>query len=394
MKTVEIFIDESGDILRHKPLNLTGIAVLAPDHDLRERFHLELFERLKTEGLTSGVCDGTAPNDTDRMATANRIAEELEAPEWFLPKRAEGDNWDFHWSEVCRLASTAQEVAAASRVTMLAFSLRFPNSSARRWSAPDTSTNLLLDRPYGECLKDVLELLLFETPLINEAIAAGASLSLDLPTRSLGAPVPATGQDAQVGSMWSEWGVDSRAERNRETGEPEVVSSSLDPGDAIEILTGALNRRPHRGTDLRIDRARCCKLIDWERWRASAAPDRRKKNYWAMYSSPRPRQIHFLADFLASGIFQERVELEQAPFRIWLDRGFELSSVDQQADRWLSATRAFANGDRSGALRTVATITSQAGHQTTKTYGFFRQRAGEWPDQLTAQDLSSLFASI
>lgn len=393
MKTLEIYIDESGDITRSRPMNISGVAVLAPGEEARDAFHASYFERLASAGLTAGVCDLAAANTAD----ARQIAETLEAPERFIPKRPGDGDWDAFWATIHRTAHVAQACADEHGVDLLAFSLRFPASTTRRWGTADPAVDLLLDRPYGECLKDVLELLLFETPRIRQAIASGPGclLAFDLPTRTLAAPVEEPDLDAKVAEAWGRWGVQARDDFNRETGHPELVANTLEPADGIEILTAALNRRTTDSIPFRVERARCCKLVSWSQWAMPLVPDpikRQKKRYWAMASSPRPRQIHFLADFLSNGIFNDNIRPSMDPYRIWFDRGFVLSSVDEGADVWLSAVRSFANGDRVGALQAIREVSATPGHERTKTYHFFRRAATGWPARLTGAELKRLFA--
>lgn len=121
---------------------------------------------------------------------------------------------------------------------------------------------------------------------------------------------------------------------------------------------------------------------------------RRRSRRWKIASSPRPKQIHFLADYVSNGVFNENVNPNTAPYKAWFDRGFVLSSVDEEADRWLSAVRAFANGDRVTALKIVNGLCKMPRHQQTKTYHFFHRAALGWTETLTTQDLKRLFTEV
>ena len=394
MKTVEIFIDESGDIRRQRPMNITGVAVIAPGIVERDAFHAGYLERLKTAGLTAGVCDVFAPNTGE---DAGVIAEKVVMPETFLPKRPSSEDWRTFWGKVQTMAEAAESCARQYGVTLIGFSLQFPSSTLRRWGTPDRVLDQLLDRPYGECLKDVLELLIYETPQIWQTVnnSQGCLLSFDLPTRTLGAAVDNDQVEQSLNNAWRLWGIHARRERNPATGGAEIVAGTLEPSDAIEILTTALNRRRLDGVKVHVERARCCKLVSWSQWQMSNVADDRKRSnrrFWAIESSPRPKQIHFLADLISNGIFNGQIRPNMDPYRIWFDRGFVLSSAEEVADEWLAAVRAFANGDRVLAIQKVGDICRRDEHKGTRTYQFFRRSATGWPEQLSDGDLRRLFA--
>ena len=380
-------------------MNITGLAVLAPSEEVRESFHGALLAELETAGLTAGICDDFAPNDGRPSLD---IAEAISIPASFIPKRPMDGDWEGFWRTIQELADAAHRIAGEKRVTLVAFSLQFPPTTERRWGTPDPAIDQLLDRPYSECLKDVLELLIFETPQIREALQSpgGCLLAVDLPTRAFGASVEQEEElPGKLANAWGHWGLKARPDRNRDTGQPEIVAGTLDPGDAIEILTTALNRRPAESIAFQVERARCCKLISWSQWEQieGITDPRRQKNkrYWAMESSPRPKQVHFLADFLSNGIFNEAIRPNVDPYRIWFDRGFLLSSATEQAGDWLLAVRAFANGDRVSALKSVHAIRGAADHaDKSRTSQFFRRCATGWPDELRAADFQRLFSEI
>jgi len=398
MKTVEILIDESGDIRRRRPMNITGLAVIAPSVEARDAFHATYVAELDAAGLTAGICDHFAPNDGRQPLD---IAEAVQMPRQFIPKRPTDGNWQQFWLTIQQVADTAHRVAGQAGINIVAFSLQFPPTTERRWGTPDATIDQLLDRPYSECLKDVLELLIYETPQISTALRAteGCLLSVDLPTRTFGAPVGHGEMPAKLADAWGHWGLKARAETNRDTGQPEIVAGTLDPADAIEILTTALNRRPAEPISFQVERARCCRLINWPQWeQIEAVPDpnrKRNRRFWTIENSPRPKQIHFLVDFLSNGIFNESIRPNVDPYRIWFDRGFLLSSATEQAGEWLVAVRAFANSDRVGAIKAVQTIRSAPHHaERSKTTQFFRRCATGWPDELKAADLQRLFAEV
>lgn len=393
MNSLEIFLDESGDITRDRPMNISGVALLCRGDEERTAFHADYFNRLTAAGLTAGLCDAIAANSLDAETVANTVS----VPPDFLPKRPADGDWDRFWEKVTTAARLAETCANAAGVDLIAFSLEFPRSTNRRWGSADVCMDLLLDRPYSECLKDVLELLLFETPRIRNAITSGngCSLAFDLPTRTLYSPTEDQEQLKTVQSMWSDWGVRARPETGWQTGAPQVAANTMEPADAIEILTSALSRRKERSTKVLVERARCCRLISWSQWQYPNAEDDRKrcnKRYWAVRDNLRPKQIHYLADFLSNAVFNRRINPSDNPYRVWFDRGFALSSVDDAADEWLDAVRGFANGDRVGALQGVVRICEKKGHHQTKTYQFFRRSAQAWPTKLKGLELKRLFA--
>lgn len=395
MKSLEIFLDESGDITRERPMNISGIAVLAPSEQARDAFHADFFRTLLAEGLTSGICDNAADNGKG----ADELSDSVQAPAQFLPKRPDDGAWAAFWDTLWRVAEMADQTAKNHKTDVLAFSLQFPATSARRWCADDPASDLLLDRPYGECIKDVLELLLFETPCIRRAIEnqGGCLLGIDLPTRTLGTSVETEVQQPAITRMWSQWGVQAWPDWAPDTRQPQVVANTLEPSDGIEILTSTLNRRKGELGGMKVERARCCKLTNWSQWVAwDALQDakRRSKRYWVFKNSPRPKQIHYLADYLANGIFNGQVRANQDPYRKWYDRGFLLSSVDERADSWITAVRAFANGNRIEAMLEAGRICAAPQHCETKTFQFFRRSARGWLAGVAGSDLRELFHRI
>lgn len=397
MKTVEIFLDESGDIRRRRPMNITGLAVLSPGTNARDEFHAAFLAKLEEQGLTSGVCDHFASNDGRRP---EEIAESVRVPGVFVPKRPVNGDWQGFWSQIHEIAGHAKDAAGAHGVTLAAFSLQFPASTERRWGTPDPALDQLLDRPYSECLKDVIELLIYETPQIADTLRSpgGCLLAVDLPTRTFGAPVKEAEMADKLAQAWGNWGLDARPETDRETGQAEIVAGTLEAADAIEILTTALNRRPAEAINFQVDRARCCKLISWSQWAPPGVTNPRKlqnRRFWAISDSPRPKQIHFLADFVSNGIFNQSIRPNIDPFRVWFDRGFLLSSANEKAGEWLEAVRSFANGDRVAAFSAVNRILRKDdADRTSKTFQFFRRSATGWPDQLRAEDLQRLFSEV
>jgi hypothetical protein len=398
MKTVEIFIDESGDIRRRKPMNITGLAVIAPSVEARDTFHTAYVREQEAADLTAGVCDHFAPNDGRQPLDT---AEAIRMPDRFIPKRPNDGNWSAFWQTIQQVAESAHRIADKSGINLVAFSLQFPPTTERRWGTPDAAIDQLLDRPYSECLKDVLELLIYETPQISTALRApsGCLLAVDLPTRTFGAPVEQGEMAGKLANAWGYWGLKARSETNRDIGQPEIVAGTLDPADAIEILTTALNRRPAEPIGFQVERARCCRLISWSQWeQIEAVPDpnrKRNRRFWAMENSPRPKQIHFLVDFLSNGIFNDSIRPNMDPYRVWFDRGFLLSSATEEAAEWLGAVRTFANGDPVGALKAVNALRSKPNHDSgSKTAQFFRRSATGWPDALKAADLQRLFSEI
>lgn len=396
MKTLEFFIDESGDIARARSMNISGIAVLARSEQDRDAFHAEFFLALESEGFTSGVCDSVAANGIK----PDQLADSISKPANFLPKRPEVDDWQGFMATVNRMAQLAELAAIRNHAEIAAFSLKFPTDSARRWIASDTVADHLLDRPYGERLKDVLELLLYETPWARQVtqIQDDCLIGVDLPTRTLNTNVEAFDQQEAQSLMWSEWGVQAWCDSDADTGQPQLVANTLEPSDGIEILTTVFNRRKGTGLVPNVERVRCCKLLNWSQWAdwdTRPAPKPRNKRFWYFKNSPRPKQIHYLADLLANGIFNEQALETQKPYSQWFDRGFLLSNVAEGcADMWIRAARAFANGDRVAAMLEADRICAVPGHRKTETFRFFQQSARSWTGMLSGTELRELFQAI
>lgn len=391
MKTLEIFLDESGAINERKPMNISGVVVLAPDIDSRNKFHRSFFAKLVAEKMTVGICD-LVDNQKPTIS-----------PTEFLPKRPQpGDTGSDFWEKVIHISALAEKSASENQTEILTFTLEFPTSSIRRWCAVNSAEDFLLDRPYGEYLKHVLELLLFETPRLRDAIASqsGCSLGIDLPTRALGMNLEQGLHSSTRTQMWNNWGVVAWSGSDPKTRQPQVVANSLEPSDGIEILSAVVNRRKVGLPDtVKVERIRCCKLANWDEWDG-------KYNF---QNNQRPRQIHYLADYISHGILHRQVHINQAateslfgecsnepwfnraPFLSWYSRGFLLSSVDENADSWIIAARANANDARIDALLEIAKICSNARILHTDTFRFFKQSAKDWPDKIRGTELRELF---
>ncbi len=369
-------------------MNITGIAVLSPSAKVAQAFHASLYTVLKPEGLTSGLCDQSVANGS--------TWETVRAPQGYIPKRPKSGEWLQFEGKISQVAQRADVLAERLGVWISAFSLEFRASNRRGWSTNNATEDLLLDRTYGECLQDVLEVLLYETPGIRASLSdtEGCALGIDLPSRMLGASgADASSQRATIQQMWRNWGIDAWTEM-ADDGQIQVMANTLGASDGVDVLTAALNRRKNADIAFIVQRARCCRLVTWSQWlEAGNLPEQSRisKQSTMINSTPRPKQIHYLADYLANRLFQGSIQPNSAPFGKWFDRGFLLSSADEHAGSWIGASRAFANGNRVEAIRNAGVICADPQHRETKTSSFFRRAAREWAKSLTGNDFRELF---
>ena len=378
MRTVEIFIDESGDIAETKPMVIAGVAFVGDTEKARDAFHARFNDSINAQGLSSGL---------------DEKCDWRNAPASFLTKRVKrspgqtASNDDFH--EWHLKAAAAFELANAARlnddgdaVTALAFSLRFDRPRPK-WTAEDSVADRLLDRPYSERLKDVLELLLFHVTAVVDALksADGCLLSLDLATREYVAQFPPP-PHPKIAQLWRTWGIRAIAGTRPNLGHV-IIASTLMPSDAVEILTGALNRRGALPSTVRVERARCCNLMSWDGW----AEKTNKK--MIVESKLLPKQIHYLADLLSNAAYNINELLYRAPVPDWFARGFHVDTR-HNADKWIDACRNYAYGEKALAILSLRDVL-KPGLPPTPTSTFFKRCTEEWATHLSADDLQALF---
>ena len=230
MKTIEVFLDESGDMQRGMPMNVSGLVVISPSEEERDRFHNRVYNQLKEKDCLAGVCDHGGSH-------WNAVS----LPERFLHKRVAPEDLYAHWANILGAASEVANVAASNNVEIGASSLRFPTSSAKPCSASNLVQDVLLDRPYSERVKDVLELLFFETPWLQAHLSAedGCLVSVNLPTRAVATDASGLDAQAELLALRCNWGIlenDAWESRDRQTNAPQLCANILSPSDGIDIL--------------------------------------------------------------------------------------------------------------------------------------------------------------
>jgi len=374
MNTIEIFIDESGEIKADGPaMNVTGLVVVSKGEKALEAFHEAFYRSASDSGVLAGMCDFLSP-DTPSAPVAG-----------FLRKRALRGKADEHQADILALIGHANEAALGAGVEIAAFSLCFPPNPPKPWRALTGWEDLLLDRSYVERLKDALEILLFETAWVRTRLNAHCQIALNLPTRFAASPVPAQPSIDDIEDiLWKRWGIEANS-RSR----GKIKACSLSPGDGAEILTSMLNRRSSPlARNVRILAARCVRLMDWETWdeylQSGKSPEA-----WFRRSLP-PKQVHYLADLLANAVYQEArgaAVSQSGLVTSWFENGYHLNAG--VVDPWIQASRAFANGDRIGALRTLRKL--DASQLKSREADFFRRNCSRWFPEMGGEVLRTLF---
>ena len=378
MKSIELFLDESGRMgAGQSPMNVTGIALVSPDGQAADDFHQTFYTYASKKSLLAGLCDRD-----------NRQPGKLNCRANYLKKRishnASEKEREAHTQHISEFVILADNIAKDRQIQIGAFSFIFPATSVKPWLAPEAWENELLDRSYLERVKDVLELLLFETPWMRKHLTTPCLLSLDLPTRSVTAQPPT---ELPIGELsdktWVRWGL-----KNEGQGQGQLRVSSLATSDAAEILTSVLNRRKHGFPEcVKVGRSRCVRLMDWDGWKRDFS-HLSERNRFFQKDIP-PFQIHYSADFLANAIYHGLPLVRNATVSKWLQRGFLLNAASDKIDPWIGACRLFANGDRVGALQMLYRKNATS---TEKVSGdFFRARSREWFRELSGDDLRALF---
>lgn len=380
MKTIEIYIDESGVMDSQKPMNVTGLTLLLPDVDQSESFHAQFYDRVKQKKCLAGRCSN-APGKSGSISAPREYLKKR------LPKGVSAAEAQQQQGKLTEFVSSAVETAKQYGITISAFSLQFPAIAFPPWEAANDWEVSLLDRSYIERVKDLLELLLFETPWINMALQADCVLSLDLPTRSVkveGTQVPAGLSLTEVSDYaWTTWGLRNDRQNVRELG-----AASVSPEDGGGILTEVITRRRNNPVHrLKVQRARCVRLMDWDTWTRDC-PTANARNAWSQKYLP-PKQIHYLADFLANAIYRSGELLHNKTVQEWFKDGFQLDACNDAVDPWIEAMRAFANKDRVGAIETLGR--SAAANAAGEQFGFFRSRAAKWSQEIEGAELRRLF---
>lgn len=373
MKRIEIYLDESGEILESgRPMNVTGIVTVAADDVASDQFHRSFYSKVSTADLLAGLCDG-----------GSKTITRTDTPHPHLEKRPESGDWAGHRGKVLQFAGHANDAAKEASVELGAFSLVFPCNAKKPWHSPEGWVDQLLDRSYLERVKDALELLLFECPWLLAHLDGPCEVALDLPTRSVSSDLPHK-HDLQRCEkiLWECWGLN-----NDGKDKGELRACSLAPADGAEILTSVLGRR-HRSLpdSVKILAARCVRLMDWKSWdrdcRNAGARNTWKQKYLA------PKQVHYLADLLANSVFHTQSNThEDQSVLPWYERGYYLEAG--KIDPWIHASRMFANGDRVGALQMLSR--NKAAMNCGGAADFFRSRSKNWFPKLSSGDLRNLF---
>jgi hypothetical protein len=374
MKTIEVFIDESGEIRdAGRPMNVTGIVMVSASGDTSNQFHRALYQVAAESGLLAGVCDG----GPSRIIHKN-------PPERYLPKRPRNGDGVGHQEKILGLIAHASETAADTGVELAAFSLIFPCNAKMPWRSLTGWEDHLLDRSYLERLKDALELLFFECPWLAAHLGGPCQVAVDLPTRSVSSALPGLTPKRCGEILWNSWGMKNDGECKGE-----LRSCSLAPADGAEILTSVLARR-HRSlpNSVTIMAARCVRLMDWESW-VRDCPNSGARNNWEQKYLP-PKQVHYLADLLANAVYRgpDGSAIHHADCVLpWYQRGYYLKVGE--VDPWILGSRLFANGDRVGALRML--LREKAAMNSTDQANFFKCKSRDWFPQLSGAELRTLF---
>lgn len=372
---VEIFMDESGASERkgHPHTICAGGVVLIRSQDQHAQPTVTdsaIWHALNGSHNLWGWCSSTPPD--------------FPHPTHFLPK---GSQLRFNppQDDGPRLAGALDSLNTALHNTGILFPFALIDVRSRydtpSWlSIPPTvqpwAAEKAMDMTLKSLIRTCLEALLFRDPLIEAALASPQStLCIDLGARMY---------PWKVGNeLFANFGIRSFWNDNKQREE----RPSVEWEDGYRLTAEVCSRTglpwPHAA---RISRARAVALTDFASWDALHP------------SSPMPCQIHYLADTVAHlALHDLEAATHSSPrladfFRSGWVTDYRKSRFDEHL---LFAARQWSQGDRVGALLSLASTIEDVGVSHTDTNGFCAATAPQtrfWWRDLAAHELRDLFA--
>ena len=362
MKTVEIFTDES---FVQGNATVGGLVVI---HDQQSHvFHQKLFAELSTRVGLWGVCRDLC---NDRTNWQTSLPYEVNR----LPKGGLLTN-----PPQQTLENINEALVTAGAFHIAAFGARKTDATALgRWNAravPPLTKKLLdtlLDRRLFDLLKQALEIIIFEMPVVVETLSKGGALAIDLASRI----VPCDNEDLdQVLLARQDWGISVNS--------PDFARVySIASGDGVQIFDELVALRGGFHTKSQVLRTRVANLLDWS-WPQTANEARERRI--------RPYQIHYLADWISHIIWDDRDWITRGylpTLSTWLQAGFDIDLARHtEAEEWLAASRAWGMRNHVEAIRVASKLRNNPQR-------VLRDKARDWFAELDAEDLKTLFQTM
>lgn len=325
----DIYFDESGDDRFEggaSAFSVGGVVVFYRNAQARD----QLDQALKENELTWGLAENHPPFDPNDSI-----------PERYIPKYPGGMRWNpgAYKDYLDRL----DECLTKLDIELAGFALVWrPALLQTPSSLPEPLREEVIDNRYRRMIEEALEAVLY---CIVPAYLTEAQITVDCGTREK-PPLPPYGAKR----LRYDFGIGI----NRRTGNYYVLSP-----DAVYPIVGRLLAQRH-GAPPNVQRTRGTTLYEYQHLVniAQENPDRYRRIVNDR-SRPRPRQIHFLADWFARfGMHYPSLPSAKIVTRAFRN-GF-LDYRDRTFSGWLRASRAGAEGRITDALSEVWTVTRES----------------------------------
>lgn len=380
---IEIYIDESGNQFNDRdPGFAVGGIILAHESKAAQKsFHRAINESPRKWGVSDLLRDRIQDDDID--AKVPNLS--------YFPKKPKPNGQD----EADGLNLVAAALGDKSQLAAFALidpgGLRFTRDN--RLNSAILFDRNSLDNIYHTLLARTLETLLFEHPWV------------DLKTDSLFIHVATRQQiidDEQTTKIWKEaYGIEFR-ERGQD-GRPFWQYTSLDMDAVYPVIRQILQRRSALPNQPDIVMARGVTLNDYEDIVRSWRVNGRTPRIEGQLHTPRrldPKQIHYLADWVvrmalyrkadeASHLTRESPKMPSL-VKSWFSAGY----IQSITEEFVALSDACSFAKPGEAIRHVSRISLSPWNlieTSFKAERYLRKSASTWPNQLTGDDLRTLF---
>jgi hypothetical protein len=338
---VEVYLDECGQ----GRFSVGGVIVLFPNREVRD----QLDQVLKDEGLVWGLAEGHPP-----VAATDAI------PARYFPKYPGGAQYNpgAYNMHMGRLNKCFVDLKVKQTAFALVWTPGIEEVSKR---LPEPLREEVIDNRYRRMIEEALEAVLY--CVLPAYGAADAQVSVDCGTR---VRPPEVHYDLE--RLKTDFGIGSNPEARKYY----VLSSD----SVYPIVARLLASRP--GASPNVRRARGTTLCDYGDLVLKKAAD--YKRIVNDRSRPRPRQLHYLADWFARFGFHYP-ELPETKIVARAFKGGFLESRDERFAGWLRASRAGADGRLTDALAEVWMATRHRDPEWSVAR-WLRRRTADWGEML------------
>ncbi len=348
----EIYLDETGNVDASQEFCVGGIALLYKARADADRLDREL----RMRHLTWGLAEGFAPKkDRDPFPSLGKYLAKVTEPITLPCHRYAPDPHnpldhvsrqttdDDYYREGLKLVADALQ---ACQVRVLLFGLV---EKVAKLTLPAHQQELLdersLDFCYRSMLGEVVESVVFDVLLPLYQGGGKLEVAVDAATRSYVKP----GSKTQIDQWWRQFAVDRGGRGDG--------FESLKPDHFHPLVTEMLARRRGVADRVQVQRARAVRLCDYAtlaKYRSQRP--RRFAEVVTQRESPRPRQVHYLADWVTRLIAERGPSSTVSPLASLL--GPCGDGIRQRRDdsfqSWLRSGRAATRGELSVAVAEAA----------------------------------------